>query len=321
MPKAMQEGLTVKSSRLDPPAHSDQQAAVIIDATRVRRMIAEQFPQWADLDVQGVEPDGWDNRTFRLGETMSIRLPSAVRYVAQVEKEHCWLPSMAPHLPLPIPVPIAKGAPSETYPWPWSIYRWLAGESVASARIAKLKELAQSLARFILALERIDPTDGPVAGEHNFHRGGQLAHYDAETRAALAVLGQRLDMATAEKLWDEAVQSRWRKPPVWVHGDIAAGNLLVKHDALCAVIDFGGLAVGDPACDLVAAWTMFSGESRESFRAALPFDDATWTRARGWALWKALIIVAGDKSNGQQAGPAWAVIDDVLLEHGETRRA
>ncbi|MES0036801.1 phosphotransferase [Mesorhizobium sp. M0046] len=172
-----------------------------IDAALVRRLIAAQFPEWADLPVEPVEPGGWDNRTFRLGDRMSVRLPSAAAYVAQVEKEHRWLPRLAPHLPLPIPVPLAKGAPGEGYPWPWSVYRWLGGRPAAGELIADLTEFARSLAGFLVALYRIDAVGGPPAGQHNFHRGGRLSVYDAETRAALSALGGRIDKAAAEAVW------------------------------------------------------------------------------------------------------------------------
>src|SRR5262245_52841509 len=139
---------------------------VSIDAELVRRLIASQFPEWADLPVIAIEPGGWDNRTFRLGDDMSVRLPSAARYVAQSEKEHFWLPRLAPQLPLPIPTPLAKGAPAENYPWPWSVYRWLEGEPATLGTIADLTQFARSLAGFLVALHRVDATDGPKAGQH-----------------------------------------------------------------------------------------------------------------------------------------------------------
>ena len=222
-----------------------------IDSELVRNLIGQQFPQWVHLPIRPVEPGGWDNRTFRLGNDMSVRLPSAERYVAQVEKEHRWLPVIAPHLPLPVPVPLARGVPAEGYPWPWSVYRWLEGEPASDGHIADLDRFARSLADFLNALYRIDASGGPAAGAHNFHRGGTLAVYDAETRAALTALADRIDVVNADKVWRDALASEWRMPPVWVHGDVAIGNLLVRNGELCGVIDFGSMAVGDPACDLV----------------------------------------------------------------------
>jgi aminoglycoside phosphotransferase (APT) family kinase protein len=288
---------------------------ITIDAGLVHHLLAAQFPQWKDLSINPVEPGGWDNRTFRLGDEMSVRLPSAVAYAAQVEKEHRWLPELSPRLPLPIPVPIAKGVPAGAYPWPWSVYRWIEGEPATTASIADIEEFARALAEFLLALHKIDATDGPPPGEHNFYRGGRLAVYDSDTRAALASLHGRIDTTAAEKVWAAALRSQWQGAPLWVHVDIAAGNLLVENGKLCAVIDFGSSAVGDPACDLVIAWTLFSGQSRETFRAPLSLDEDTWRRARGWALWKALITAAGHDGNQREAEKAWRVIEEVLADH------
>lgn len=283
-----------------------------IDAELVRQLIGQQFPKWAHLAVTPVEPGGWDNRTFRLGADMSVRLPSAERYVAQVDKEHRWLPTLAPLLPLPIPVPLVRGMPADTYPWPWSVYSWLNGEPAATANIADQVLFARSLAHFLNALYRVDGTGGPQAGEHNFHRGGRLAVYDAETRAALSVLSDSIDTAAAGTIWHKALASEWQRQPVWVHGDVAVGNLLVRNGELCAVIDFGSSAVGDPACDLVIAWTLFTGKSRKAFRDAFPFDEDTWARARGWALWKALITLAGDNSDPLVSRRTEQVLNEIL---------
>lgn len=293
---------------------------IVIDANLVRRLIAAQFPQWADLPVEPVEPGGWDNRTFRLGDEMSVRLPSAAAYVTQIEKEQRWLPRLAQRLPLPIPAPLASGAPAEAYPWPWSVYRWLPGSPAVIERIADLSSFAPSLADFLQALYRIDASGGPPAGQHNFHRGGRLAVYDGETRAALAALGNRIDTAIAEEVWARALGSGWQCAPVWVHGDIARGNLLVEDGRLSGVIDFGSSAAGDPACDLAIAWTEFSGDSRQAFRDALRLDEETWARGRGWALWKALIVASGHDGNQREAERSWRVIDEVLADHRRLHR-
>ncbi|HEV2068403.1 MAG TPA: aminoglycoside phosphotransferase family protein, partial [Acidimicrobiales bacterium] len=226
-----------------------------IDAPLVERLVAEQFPEWAHLPVRSVVPNGWDNRTFRLGNEISVRLPSAEGYVLQVEKEHRWLPRLAPHLPLPIPVPLAKGRPTAEYPWPWSIYCWLDGEPTAIAPVADLTRFATDLADFLNALYRIDATGGPPPGPHNFWRGGPLDVYDTETREALAALDGQIDTETATEIWETALATNWEHHPVWFHGDVAVGNLLLGDGRLCAVIDFGTSGVGDPACDLAVAWT------------------------------------------------------------------
>jgi aminoglycoside phosphotransferase (APT) family kinase protein len=259
------------------------------DAALARRLVQAQFPQWADFPVCPVAEGGHDNRTFRLGAHLLIRLPSAERYVAQVTKEQAWLPRLAPLLPLPIPRPLALGRPSADFPFPWSVYDWIEGETARPERIADPCRLAADLAGFLRALQAADAGDGPAAGEHNFHRGGLLAVYDAETRAAIAALGAEIDAPAATAIWDAALASHWAGAPVWIHGDVAPGNLLLRAGQLHAVIDFGNMGTGDPACDLVPAWTMFADEARQRFRDGLPLDGGTWARARGWALWKALI--------------------------------
>ena len=293
--------------------HADQ---IYIDAALARRLLVEQFPQWADLPIKRVELDGWDNRTFRLGSDMAVRLPSAEAYAAQVEKEHRWLPRLAPLLPLPIPVPLAMGMPAESFPWHWSVYRWLDGDVATIGSIDDLPLFATTLGRFLDVLQHIDPADGPPPGRHNFFRGGPLTTYDAQTRDTIAALHGKIDAHAATAVWEAALAATWHDAPVWVHGDVAPSNLLVREGQLSAVIDFGCSGVGDPACDLVIAWTVFSGESREEFRAPLPLDAATWARGRGWALWKALITLAQHmNTNPIEAGKARRVIDEVLAVH------
>ena len=272
----------------------------------VERLLAAQFPQWAHLPVSRVELDGWDNTTFRLGDEMSVRLPSGDAYTAQVDKEHRWLPYLAPQLPLPIPQPLAKGAPTQEFPRPWSIYRWLEGEPATVDRIADLERFATDLAAFLDALYRIDCVDEVTAGPHSHLRGAHVAAWDAQTRAAIGGLDGEIDGDAALAAWERALATRFDGPPVWVHGDVVATNLLVAGGELSAVIDFGCCAVGDPACDMAVAWTLFSGESRRTFREALGVDDATWERGRGWALWKALIEIHHGRAHDAGAPqPGW----------------
>ncbi len=274
----------------------------------VQALVAAQFPQWADLSVSHVELDGWDNATFRLGTDMSVRLPSGDAYTAQVDKEQRWLQVLAPQLPLPIPQPLAKGAPTQEFPRPWSVYRWLEGEYATTDRIADLNRFATDLARFLDALYHARSVDGPPAGAHSHFRGGPLTTWDAQTRALLAALDGQIDGDTATAVWETALEAAFGGPPVWVHGDVVATNLLVADGELSGVIDFGCSAVGDPACDVTIAWTLFHGESRRVFRDALDLDDATWERGRGWALWKALIEVHHARARAHDAGgaqPGW----------------
>ena len=289
-----------------------------IDIALVRRLVAAQFPQWAHLPIWPAELDGWDNHTFHLGADMSVRLPSAERYAQQVEKEHRWLPKLAPLLPLPIPAPLALGTPAYGYPWPWSVYRWFEGEIATVERVADRKQFATTLAQFLTDLQRIDPTGGPPPGPHNFYRGGPLSIYDSETRSAIAAQADEIDAGAATEVWETALRATWRGSPVWLHGDVSAGNLLVKMGELCAVIDFGCSGVGDPACDLAIAWTFLSGESREAFRSALLLDGGTWARGRGWVLWKALITLAEHiHTNSIKAEKARSEINEVLADHNQ----
>jgi aminoglycoside phosphotransferase (APT) family kinase protein len=297
---------------------------VHIDEQLVRGLLATQFPQWADLPIKPVEFSGWDNRTFHLGDHMTVRLPSQEAYAAQVKNEQCWLPKLAPFLPVPIPTPLAMGRPTEDYPWPWSVYQWIDGQTASLERIADLKQFAKQVAEFLVAFQKIDTTGGPVAGAQNFYRGGPLSIYDAQAREAIAILADELDVKAVNAIWDQALSSIWDKPPVWVHGDIAVGNLLVDQGQLCAVIDFGQLAIGDPACDLAIAWTFFDDESRAVFRSVLGLDAATWMRARGWVLWKALIVLAG-LSGTNPAGikesrrVLHVLLDDYQCEYGGSK--
>jgi aminoglycoside phosphotransferase (APT) family kinase protein len=288
----------------------------------VSGLVAMQFPRWAHLPVAAVDLDGHDNTTFRLGHEFSVRLPSADSYVPQVDKEHRWLPFLAPFLPLPIPEPVARGVPALGFPWPWSVYRWRPGEPATAERVHNETRFAIDLAGFLAALYAIDPTGGPAAGAHSFLRGGPLAPLDGDVRQAIATLADELDADTATAVWAAALATDLERPAVWVHGDITNSNLLVMNGQLSAVLDFGCSAVGDPACDLAIAWTFFVGESRRAFRDALALDEGTWARGRGWALWKALITHADVARSGTQTGDAahrfgWrlssrGVLDEVL---------
>ncbi|WP_430501973.1 aminoglycoside phosphotransferase family protein [Micromonospora trifolii] len=296
---------------------TDAGVADRIDGALVRRLVAEQFPQWAHLPVRPVEVDGWDNRTFHLGREMTVRLPSGAGYALQVAKEQRWLPVLGPQLPVQIPTPLGYGRPGAGYPYPWSVYRWIDGRTAHGERIDDLTRFATDLAAFLRTLRRVDATDGPAAGPHSAWRGGPLSTYDAETRAAIETNRARLPVDTVTGIWQTALDATWAGPAVWFHGDVASGNLLVREGRLAAVIDFGCSGVGDPACDTVIAWTLLHGPSRVAFRAALGLDDATWARGRGWALWKALITL--DDRDAAKAGWAGRVLGELLAEHSVAR--
>ena len=294
--------------------HADE---VDIDATLVARLLAGQFPEWSDLPLEPVRSAGTDNAIYRLGDEMAVRLPLIPGATGSLDKEHRWLPRLKPLLPLAIPVPLAKGTPAEGYPWHWSVYRWLDGETATTERISDRVEAAVDLARFVAALRRIDPTGGPPPGGHNSWRGGPLEERDEETRDAIVALHGLIDADAATAAWDEALRiPAWSGPLVWFHGDLLATNVLAVHGRLSAVIDFGCLGIGDPACDVMAAWTLLSAETRDVFRAALAVDDATWARGRGWALSFGLIALPYYlESNPVLAGIARRAIDEVLIEH------
>lgn len=300
-----------------------QKRDITIDV--VSCLIAEQFPQWADLPIRPVDLDGWDNATFRLGDDKSVRLPSHEMYVPQIDKEHRWLPVLAPHLPLPIPRPIATGAPGCGFPTAWSIYGWIDGEPAATAGVTDHDRLADDLAAFLLALRGAPTDDGPAPGVHSATRGGPVSAWDDHTRSTIAELGDRIDADGALSVWAAAIApgAAWTGPDVWVHGDVSGSNVVMVDDRLAGVIDFGCAAVGDPACDLTPAWTLFEGPSRRRFVEALPDDDATWARARGWALWKAAIAIPGRPADdpGRAGtrfgwrGSADTIVADVIADH------
>ncbi len=263
---------------------------VAIDDALVRGLLAEQLPEWVGPPLERVRTPGSDHVLYRLGDELVVRLPRKEGVEEQVDKERQWLPRLAPLLPHAVPVPLAKGEPSASYPFSWSVYGWLDGVSPPDG--VDSRELAIDLAGFVTALQEIDASDGPPAGEQNFGRGEPLALRDERTRAAIAELDGIVDVPGVTAAWENALAAPpWQAPPVWVHGDLTPENLLVHDDRLAAVIDFGCLGVGDPACDLMVAWTVLAGEARTAFHSEVGADDATWARARGWALSTALIAL------------------------------
>jgi aminoglycoside phosphotransferase (APT) family kinase protein len=263
-------------------------AEVQIDVALARRLLAAQFPQWAGLAVRPVESAGWDNTIYRLGPDVAVRLPRRRVGAGQVEKEHRWLPVLGRNLPLAVPMPVGKGRPGAGYPWRWTMCSRLDGELAARAPVADMDQAAVSLARFIAALQAIDATGGPVS---EFR--GPLAGRDRVTRAAAGALCGRLDVGPALAVWEGALAApAWTGARVWLHGDLHPANLLVANGELGAVIDFGLMGVGDPACDLMAAWTYLPTGARQVVRDALTVDKAAWSRGRRWALQLGLMAAA-----------------------------
>ena len=255
----------------------------------VKKLIAEQFPEFLSLPIKPIENMGHDNRTFYLGEDLTIRLPSGIEYVDQAKKEQQWLPYFKDKITLDIPTIVAKGVPSNTFPYTWGIYQWLEGDTVANSEAINQNMLAVDLANFLKEFHSIDCTNGPVAGKHNFYRGGDVSTYHQETLSSIEHLKEYFDQEILLKIWHQAIASTWALAPVWVHGDLVPTNMLVKNNRLSAIIDFGILGIGDPACDLAMYWTYFNQEARVLFKKQVHLDQATWDRARGWVLWKALI--------------------------------
>jgi aminoglycoside phosphotransferase (APT) family kinase protein len=290
-------------------------AEMPIDIPLVRRLVTAQFPQWASLAVEPVESAGWDNAIFRLGPDLAVRLPRRRVSAEHVPTEHQWLPVLAAQLPLPVPVPVGHGMPEDGYPWHWTVCPWLSGELAALASVADLDQAATSLARFVAALQAIDPAGG---SRHEF-RGVSLAAHDRNARTAAALLKDSIDVGSALAVWDAALTvPAWTGLPVWMHGDLHPANLLVERHELSAVIDFGLLGVGDPACDLSVAWTYLPADARDVFQHALAADDATWSRGRGWALLFGLRAAAYSADNPLLADIGRSTLVQVLADFEQT---
>ncbi len=261
------------------------------DTDLVKRLLEKQFPQWADLSIDPVSSSGTDNALYRLGRDKLVRLPKIDWAIGQVEKEHYWMPKLAPQLPFSLPKPLVMGKPDAGYPWKWSIYQWLEGKNVGIDEISNPIQAAKDLASFIVALQKIDTLNGPPAIENKL-RGASLKLRDTNTLKAISDMREMIDADLAIEIWKNALRApEWEGEPVWFHGDLLPGNLIFEKGQLKAVIDFGGLGIGDPACDMIIAWGLFKGESREAFRLSLNVDDATWERGRGHALSQAVIFI------------------------------
>lgn len=286
------------------------------DVSLARRLVAGRFPRWADLRIEPVASSGTDHALYRLGDDMVVRLPRIADAQGQAEVEMRWLPKLAPHLPVAIPEPLATAPPVEGYPFDWSIYRWLDGETATNDRLADPLQAASDLAGFVSALHRIDTTEIPGPWEPFTHRGAHLAGRDRETRESIASLAGMFDVDALIAQWDTALSApAWSGPPVWIHGDLLPTNLLVDGGRLTAVIDFGAMGTGDPACDVMPAWVLFGGVARDAFREGLDVDDATWARGRGWALsWAAIFIPYYVDTNPVGVDIARRTIEEVLSD-------
>ncbi|MFB9326279.1 aminoglycoside phosphotransferase family protein [Paenibacillus aurantiacus] len=291
-----------------------------ITSALVRRLIDSQFSQWKELTIKPVDKSGHDNRTYRLGSELTVRLPSHERYAAAVEKELTWLPVFKPLLSLPIPEPVAKGEPTYDYPLPWSVNRWIEGETVTHANVSDPNQFAEDLAGFLRELQAIESSGGVPAGVQNFHRGGNLAVYDEDTRSVIDAIAGDYDARLLTEIWERALSTTYQAAPVWLHGDVAVGNLLVRSGRLCGVIDFGTMGIGDPSSDLVMAWNFFDEHSRRIFLDRMNVDEAAIDRARGWALWKALITYAWNERGSASSDWGKQVIDVIVGEYERLKK-
>ncbi|MFD5519548.1 aminoglycoside phosphotransferase family protein [Streptomyces sp. NPDC127066] len=282
-----------------------------IDDSLVRRLLAGQFPRWSRLPLKRVRSAGTVNALYRLGDDMAVRLPRVADGADDALKEHTWLPRLAPMLPFPVPEILGLGTPAADYPWHWSVLRWLDGDLPAPDALTDPRELAADLGAFVTALRGIDLPGGPGA-----YRGTPLAAVDAETRSALDDLRGAIDTGAATAAWEEALAApAWTGPPRWLHSDLMPMNLLVRGGRLAAVLDFGTLGTGDPACDFIPAWNLLPAAARPAFREAAGADDAGWARGRGWALSMALAQLPYYRvTNPVIAGNAEHVIREVLAE-------
>ncbi len=263
-----------------PKRHADE---VETDVALVRRLLREQFPEWAKLPLSAVAESGTVNALYRLGDELVVRIPrNRPSLWSDLDDEFTWLPRLAPLLPVAVPIPVARGRPSGDYPHEWGIFEWLPGENPTPGEVRQ--SLAGELAELVTGIHAIELEGGPQSV-----RGDDLARFDEFTRENLQALEGELDTDTAERLWDEALGvPPWPHDQVWIHADLMPGNLLLRDGRLSAVIDWGGSGMGDPAVDLMVAWNLLDAAGRRRFRAALPYDDDTWARGRGWALWSGL---------------------------------
>ncbi|WP_246257816.1 aminoglycoside phosphotransferase family protein [Amycolatopsis anabasis] len=288
--------------------HADE---VDIDEALVGRLVAGQFPAWADLPIEPMASSGTDNAMFRLGAELAVRLPRIPGAAKGVAAEQKWVPLLAPHLPVAMPTPVACGGPGEGYPYPWTVCRWLPGANPAVDDLASPEQLAADLAAFITALRRVDPAGAPSSS-----RGVPLATRDKPTRAAIAASEGLIDTAAVTAVWQDALRlPAWSGRRAWTHADLSPGNLLVHDGRLTAVIDWSIAGVGDPTVDLIVAWNLLPAFARPAFREALGADDDTWHRGRGWALSISLIqLPYYQHTNPALAANSRHVIAEILTD-------
>jgi aminoglycoside phosphotransferase (APT) family kinase protein len=278
----------------------------------VRSLLKEQCPQWAELELTPILSSGTDNALFRLGDKYVVRIPriewSPGSITNGINKEYLWVPQLARHLKTPVSEPIFKGKPNEDYPWPWSITKWNEGHNPDFEKEGEYENLAIDLADFLNELHSIKLSEtGPFS-----RRGVPLVELDKETQEALKNVEEDMDTKPLALLWEKLLNTPcWNQSPVWMHGDLLPGNILIQNNRLSAVIDFADVGLGDPACDLIVAWSMLNSSSRAIFRNHLVnIDEHTWQRGKGWALSIAVIILPYYKNTN----PVLASIASRIIE-------
>ena len=294
---------------MTPPKRHDDEFEVTDDL--VRRLLRAQFPQWAELPMRLLEPQGTDHTIYRLGDELVVRMPIMAYATKQAEKEARWVPFLAPQVPFELPAPVAMGAPGEGYPWAWSIVRWIDGERATPENLAP--EAAGDLARFLQALQSCDPTGGPPAGASTGGRGVSLSTWVERLGPWIAKLDDTPFVRAALEVWADALAApEWEGPPTWFHGDLS-GNLIARDGRLVGAID-SGYGVGDPACDLMPGWTLFRGATRRVFFDEVGLDEATVRRSRGFAVGPALIGLTYYRDVPHLLANATGAIEAVLTD-------
>lgn len=272
------------------------------DPDLVRVLIAQQMPDLSGLRVEPVRSIGTDNAMYRVGDRLAARLPRRPSACVLLEKEAQILTRLGA-LPLRVPMPRAFGTPSPAFPYPFTIVDWIEG---TTAEVAKLNDpiaTARQLAAFLASLRSLNSRDGPRAGAENHNRGVALTRLDAQSRRCIAALADEIDARAAFDIWASALNAapHSQDSPLWLHGDLKADNLLARDGELVAVLDWGLAAVGDPAVDLACAWTWLPQTAEAAFKATCDQPDAAWNRARGWALYGAVIALEYYRETPDQA--------------------
>ncbi|MCH7229318.1 aminoglycoside phosphotransferase family protein [Glycomyces sp. L485] len=292
----------------------------MIDEALVRSLLSDQHPDLAGLEL-GLVDGGWDNQMWRLGDDLAVRLPRTERAPSLLDMEHRWVPELAPRLPLPVSVPVRLGKPTERFPKTWLVTTWVAGSPADRTAIDRGRHAGEVLAGFLAALHQKTPEDAPL----NPDRGVPLRKFTAEIERSLETLDPAENVTGLRKIWnDAAAAAEWDGPPVWLHGDLHPANVVVDEGTLAGVIDFGELCAGDPATDLAAAWLLLpAGEAQRCLEEYGTADEPTIRRARGWALRRALHLIAigragemgwtGGKPTWKRAGEA--ALDRLLSSH------